>query len=113
MVVDSATRLDAGWASMKNGSLLRAANGTFDVLVTADRNMHYQQNRIGLSISALVFPGNRARLVKSGVFAIVQSLLRVRPNEKVVMDLTAAADWSSVTLDDVLVEEGLARHVFR
>jgi len=29
------------------------------------------------------------------------------------MDLTAAADRSSVTLDDVLVEEGLARHVFR
>jgi predicted nuclease of predicted toxin-antitoxin system len=45
---------DAGWASMKNGVLLQAANGKFDVLVTADKNMHHQQNFAGLSISALV-----------------------------------------------------------
>ena len=30
----------AGWASMKNGVMLRAANGRFDVLVTADKNMN-------------------------------------------------------------------------
>jgi len=42
---------DAGWEGMKNGALLKAANGKFDVLVTADKNMHHQQNFVGLDIS--------------------------------------------------------------
>ena len=107
------TVLDAGWASMKNGVLLRAANDGFDVLVTAGRNMHHQQNFQGLKISVLVFPANRAKLVRAGVPALVQSLPRVRPGEKAVMDLAAAADWSSASLAEVVVEQGLSRHVFR
>ena len=35
---------DSGWASMWNGALLREADGAFDVPVTADKNMHHQQN---------------------------------------------------------------------
>jgi predicted nuclease of predicted toxin-antitoxin system len=104
---------DAGWASMKNGVLLRAANGSFDVLVTADKNMHHQQNFAGLNISVLVFPTNRAKLVRAGVVALVQSVPRVRAGEKAVMDLAPAQDWSIVTLSDVVVEQGIARHVFR
>ena len=56
---------EAGWAAMKNGILLRAANGTFDVL----------------GISVLVLPTNRAKLVRAGVLALVQSLPRERPGE--------------------------------
>ena len=104
---------EAGWAAMKNGILLRAANGTFDVLVTADKNMHHQQNFAGLSISVLVLPTNRAKLVRAGVLALVQSLPRVRPGEKAVMDLAQAQDWGSANLADVVVEQGIARHVFR
>lgn len=47
---------EAGWASMTNGLLLRTANGAFDALVTADKNMHHQQNFVGLDIAVLVFP---------------------------------------------------------
>lgn len=104
---------EAGWAAMKNGTLLRAANGAIDVLVTADKNMHHQQNFAGLSISVLVFPTNRAKLVRAGVLALVQSLPRVRPGEKAVMDFAQAQDWSSANLADVVVEQGIARHVFR
>ena len=103
---------DAG-ASMKNGALLRAASGSFDVLVTADKNMHHQQNLVGLDISVLVFPTNRARLVQAGVLALVQSLTRVRAGEKTIMELTAASDWSVAQLADVIVEQGITRHVFR
>ena len=103
----------AGWASMKNGLLLRTANGTFDVIVTADRNMHHQQNFVGLSISVLVFPTNRAKLVRAGVLALVQSLQRVQPGAKAVMDLALVQDWSNASLHDVVVEQGVARHIFR
>lgn len=104
---------EAVWAAMENGVLLRAANGTFDVLVTADKNMHRQQNFAGLSISVLVFPTNRAKLVRAGVLAPVQPLPRVRPGEKVVMDLAQTQDWASANLADVVMEQGIARHVFR
>ena len=106
---------DAVWASMKNGLLLRTANGAFDVLVTADKNMHHQQNFVGLSISVLVFPVNRAKLVKAGVAALIQSLARVQPGEKTVMDLpvSSASDWLIAQLVDVRSEQGITRHIFK
>ena len=106
---------DAGWASMKNVLLLRTANGAFDVLVTADKNMHHQQNFVGLSISVLVFPVNRAKLVKAGVTALVQSLARVQLGEKAVMDLpvSSAADWFAAQLVNVRSEQGITRHTFK
>jgi predicted nuclease of predicted toxin-antitoxin system len=107
-----ATVQDAGWAAMKNGLLLRAANGRFDVLVTADRNMHHQQNFAGLEISVLVFPTNRAKLVRTGVPALLQSLLLTGHGQKAVMDLTAAPDWGAAKLAEAVVEQGITRHVF-
>ena len=43
-----------GWAGLKNGALLTAASGEFDVLVTADRNMRYQQNTTQLPMAVIV-----------------------------------------------------------
>ncbi len=75
--------------------------------------MHHQQNFVGLSISVLVFPTNRAKLVKAGVPALVQSLPRVLRGEKAVMDLAQAQDWQTAQLAEVILEHGVARHVFR
>ena len=35
---------EEGWAGFKNGELLRRASGKFDVLLTADQRLRYQQN---------------------------------------------------------------------
>ncbi len=43
-----------GWAGLKNGALLAAASSQFDVLVTADRNMRYQQNTSQLPMAVIV-----------------------------------------------------------
>ena len=104
---------DAGWEGMKNGVLLRAANGKFDVLVTADKNMHHQQNFVGLEISVLVYPTNRAKTVKLGVSALVQSLQKFKPGQKTVMDMSLAQDWNNSVLDDVVEKNGVTHHVFR
>jgi len=45
---------DEGWASIQNGALLAAADGHFDVLVTFDSNLEYQQDLTDRSISVLV-----------------------------------------------------------
>ena len=98
---------------MRNGALLREADGAFDVLVTADKNMHHQQNFVGLTISVLVFPTNRAKLVRDGAPAIVQSLLRVGKGEKVVMELEGGSDWSTAKLFEVVPNQGVSYHLFR
>ena len=41
----------AGWASFKNGILLRLASTDFDVLVTADQNIEFQQNLPALQLA--------------------------------------------------------------
>ena len=41
------------WASLKNGQLLKMADGRFDVLLTVDKNLRYQNNFTGLNIGGL------------------------------------------------------------
>lgn len=43
-----------GWRGTKNGALLSRAAGEFDVLLTVDSNIEYQQNTAALPISILV-----------------------------------------------------------
>ncbi len=46
---------DRGWSTLSNGSLLAAAEEAgFDLLVTADKNMRYQQNFTGRRIALIV-----------------------------------------------------------
>ena len=44
-----------GWAGLKNGELLqRPASGGFDVFVTADQNLQFQQNLVGARLGVVV-----------------------------------------------------------
>lgn len=49
-----ATVSEAGWAGVSNGTLLRRATDAFDVFVTVDRNLTFQQNLSDLRIAVLV-----------------------------------------------------------
>ena len=50
-----------GWAGVKNGALLTLAEKEFDVFVTVDRNLSFQQNLPTFDIAILVLhaPSNR------------------------------------------------------
>jgi hypothetical protein len=45
---------EEGWAGLKNGELLRKAVSSFDVLVTADQRLRYQQNISQFDIGVVV-----------------------------------------------------------
>ena len=51
---------EAGWASIQNGALLRLAEQKFDVFLTNDQNLEYQQNvkKLDLAIVVLVAATN-------------------------------------------------------
>ena len=50
-----------GWATIKNGELLTLAELDFDVFITVDRNLAFQQNLPQFDIAVLVLqaPSNR------------------------------------------------------
>lgn len=48
------TVFDRGWSGLRNGDLLRSASVDFDVFVTADQNLQYQQNLAGYDIAVVV-----------------------------------------------------------
>jgi predicted nuclease of predicted toxin-antitoxin system len=50
----TATVGEMGWAGLKNGTLLAAANGKFEMVITADKSISYQNNLTGLHISVII-----------------------------------------------------------
>ena len=50
---------EASLKGLENGDLLRAASGTYDVLITVDQNLPYQQNVAGLNIAIIVLAAKR------------------------------------------------------
>jgi hypothetical protein len=50
-----------GWAGVKNGQLLALAEAEFDVFITVDRNLSFQQNLSQFNIAVIVLqaPSNR------------------------------------------------------
>jgi hypothetical protein len=45
---------EEGWAGLKNGDLLRKASYSFNVLLTADQRLRYQQNVSQFAIGVVV-----------------------------------------------------------
>jgi len=48
------TAVEAGFRGLENGELLRAASGQYDVLITVDRNLPFQQNIASFKIAVLI-----------------------------------------------------------
>lgn len=57
--VQTVTEMD--WTGLGNGELLRTAADEFDVLLTADQNIEFQQNlkTLPIAVVVLVAPSNR------------------------------------------------------
>lgn len=53
-----ATAFAMGWATLENGELLAAAEGKFDAMITADKNLPYQQDLTGLHLALIILPTN-------------------------------------------------------
>src|SRR5690554_6201401 len=67
-----------GWAGAKNGALLRAAReADYEVLVTVDRNMEYQQNIPASGLALIVIRARSTRVLD--LLPAVPSLLDALP----------------------------------
>jgi len=76
------TAAEEGWDRLKNGDLLNAAElAGFDLLLTTDRNMQYQQNIAGRKIAVVILSR--------------QQWPQLRPHVQLVIDAVNAAEFGS------------------
>ena len=68
---------DRGWSGVKNGDLLRTAESQYDVFVTVDQNLQYQQNLRGFKIGVVVLVARTNRL--EDLLPLVPELLEACP----------------------------------
>ncbi|MDQ1610434.1 MAG: hypothetical protein QOG00_365 [Pyrinomonadaceae bacterium] len=66
-----------GWATKKNGELLKLAESEFDVFLTVDRNLAFQQNLSNFNIAVLILHTTSNRL--ADLKPLVPRILSVIP----------------------------------
>ena len=82
---DVTTVAETGWAGVKNGEVLRLAANDFDVLVTVDRHLEYQQNFSGLALAVIV------------VHALSNDVVVLRPLMRAVLEAIPESQSGKVT----------------
>ena len=80
---------EMGWAGYKNGDLLAAAEGQFDVFITTDKNLRYQQSFTGRKIAVLQLPSNQVPIVEAMIPDIVAALKYIQIGDFVALPLPA------------------------
>lgn len=76
-----------GWAGTKNGQLLALAAAAFDVFITVDRNLSFQQNlsQFELAIIVLQVPSNRFADLKPLLPAVLAALATAVKGQAIVV----------------------------
>jgi hypothetical protein len=77
-----------GWSKLENGNLLSAAEAAgFDVLVTTDKKIRYQQNLAGRKIAIVVIEQIRRSLIKSFASEISAAVNAATPGSYTEVDI--------------------------
>ena len=71
---------EQNWSQLTNGELLDAAEAAkFDILVTADQNLSYQQNLKDRNISVVVLNTNRRSVLEAHAQKLTEAVDTARP----------------------------------
>lgn len=78
---------ELGWTGIKNGALLRLAENEFDVFITSDKNLRYQQNLSGKPLAIIELPSNQVPVVALLVSKLREALKGIKAGEFVAIPL--------------------------
>ena len=72
---------EMGWAGRQNGSLLALAEGAFDVFLTVDRNLSFQQDvrRFQIAVVVMVAPSNRLADLRPLLIPVLTAVAKAVP----------------------------------
>lgn len=77
-----------GWHELKNGDLLRQAEEAgYELLLTSDKNIRYQQNLSGRKIAIVVLGNQQWPDVKLHLARIVEAVNTASPGSYIVVDI--------------------------
>src|SRR5205807_4396502 len=76
---------EAGFGSKENGELLALAEGNYDVLITIDKNIRYQQNMADRRIAILIIraPSNDVSDIEPRIPEALNALQSIQPGQVV------------------------------
>src|ERR1051325_7500447 len=78
---------DLGWTGIKNGALLRLAEQHFDVFITSDQGLKYQQNLANRQLAIVQLPANQVPLVVRLAPKLQEALNRIQTGELIEITL--------------------------
>jgi hypothetical protein len=78
---ECSTAQQSGWGGIKNGDLLRLAEGEFDLFIRSDQNIRYQQNLAGRQIAILELSTNDLRRIQAAELLIQTAIETIQPRE--------------------------------
>jgi hypothetical protein len=82
------TAAQQGWDRLKNGELLSAAEDAgFDLLLTTDRNMPFQQNLADRKIAVMVLSRQQWPQLRQHVQLVIDALKAVRPGSFIELEI--------------------------
>jgi len=70
-----------GWSGIRNSELLRRAEADFDLFITSDQNIRYQQNLAARRIAILELSSNDLRRIEAASALIEDAVGKMQPNE--------------------------------
>src|SRR5438132_340601 len=73
-----------GWDGVTNGELLKLADGQFDVFITADKNLRYQQKLRDRKIGIIELPTPDWSILKNMGLAVNNALKALGPNNSYI-----------------------------
>jgi hypothetical protein len=73
------TAQEMGWDRLRNGDLIQMAERAFEVLITSDQKLKYQQNLTGRNLAIIILPTNHLRVVFELAPKIAVALLEASP----------------------------------
>jgi hypothetical protein len=80
------TAQEVGWGGLKNGDLLREAEGQFEAFISTDQNLKYQQQVVGTRLAILVLPTNDWPTIRSRGAEIAAKVATLKPGDFVELD---------------------------
>jgi hypothetical protein len=82
------TAYERGWAEFTNGDLLSAAESAgFDLLITTDKRIQYQQNLSGRKLSLLVIDTNDWSRIRRFTTLVTSAVSSIRPGDYVQVEI--------------------------
>src|SRR5438067_8435215 len=80
-----ATVVETGWSGVENGELLRLAATRFDIFVTADQNLQFQQNlsALPITVAILVARNNKLESLQAPAADLLSRLNTIAPRSLV------------------------------